>query len=129
MSQVKVFGRREHLQGKQQAISDVIQCALVESLRLPPDKRFHRFIALDEADFFYPSDRSPAYTILEISMFVGRSKETKKQLIRALFAGFERELGIARNDLEITIFETPRENWGIRGLPGDELVVSYRVET
>ncbi|HOO91846.1 MAG TPA: tautomerase family protein [Opitutales bacterium] len=129
MSQVKVFGRREHLQGKQQAISDVIQRALVESLGLPADKRFHRFIALDDADFFYPSDRSVAYTILEISMFVGRSKDTKKQLIRALFAGFEKELGIAPNDLEITIFETPRENWGIRGLPGDELVVSYRVET
>ncbi|MDD4350055.1 MAG: tautomerase family protein [Opitutales bacterium] len=129
MSQVKVFGRREHLQGKQEAISDVIQRALVESLGLPADKRFHRFIALDDADFFYPSDRSVAYTILEISMFVGRSKDTKKQLIRALFAGFEKELGIAPNDLEITIFETPRENWGIRGLPGDELVVSYRVET
>ena len=129
MSQVKVFGRREHLQGKQEAISDVIQRALVESLGLPADKRFHRFVALDDADFFYPSDRSVAYTILEISMFVGRSKDTKKQLIRALFAGFEKELGIAPNDLEITIFETPRENWGIRGLPGDELVVSYRVET
>ena len=129
MSQVKVFGRREHLQGKQQAISDVIQRALVESLGLPADKRFHRFIALDDADFLFPSDRSVANTILEISMFVGRSKDTKKQLIRALFAGFEKELGIAPNDLEITIFETPRENWGIRGLPGDELVVSYRVET
>ncbi|MDD4350484.1 MAG: tautomerase family protein [Opitutales bacterium] len=129
MSQVKVFGRREHLQGKQQAISDVIQRALVESLGLPADKRFHRFIALDDADFLFPSDRSVANTILEISMFVGRSKDTKKQLIRALFAGFEDELGIAPNDLEITIFETPRENWGIRGLPGDELVVSYRVET
>lgn len=129
MSQVKVFGRREHLQGKQQAISDVIQRALVESLGLPADKRFHRFIALDDADFLYPSDRSAAYTILEISMFVGRSKDTKKQLIRSLFAGFEKDIGVARNDLEITIFETPRENWGIRGLPGDELVVSYRVET
>ena len=129
MSQVKVFGRREHLQGKQQAISDVIQRALVESLGLPADKRFHRFIALDDADFLFPSDRSVANTILEISMFVGRSKDTKKQLIRALFAGFEKALGIAPNDLEITIFETPRENWGIRGLPGDALVVSYRVET
>ncbi len=129
MSQVKVFGRREHLHRKQQAISDVIQRALVESLGLPADKRFHRFIALDDEDFLYPSDRSVAYTILEISMFVGRSKDTKKQLIRALFAGFEKALGIAPNDLEITIFETPRENWGIRGVPGDELVVSYRVNS
>jgi hypothetical protein len=37
-------------------------------------------------------------------------------------------LGIHKNDVEITIFETPRENWGIRGLPGDELPLNYKVD-
>jgi hypothetical protein len=32
------------------------------------------------------------------------------------------------DDLEITIFETPRANWGIRGKPGDELALGYRVD-
>lgn len=35
---------------------------------------------------------------------------------------------ISVNDVEITIFETPKENWGIRGLPGDELALNYKVE-
>lgn len=30
--------------------------------------------------------------------------------------------------VEITIFETPRHNWGIRGLPGDELSLDYPVK-
>jgi hypothetical protein len=33
------------------------------------------------------------------------------------------------NDLEIVILESPKANWGIRGRIGDELQLSYRVET
>ena len=32
------------------------------------------------------------------------------------------------NDLEITITETPRANWVIRGVPADELLLTYAVE-
>jgi len=30
--------------------------------------------------------------------------------------------------LEMTIFETPKHNWGFRGLPGDEHKLDYKVE-
>ena len=60
-------------------------------------------------------------------MFEGRTTETKKAYLRAIFARLG-ELGIAPNDVEVTITETPRSNWGIRGVPGDELALSYRVE-
>jgi phenylpyruvate tautomerase PptA (4-oxalocrotonate tautomerase family) len=66
--------------------------------------------------------------IIEISMFEGRTTETKKQLIRMLFARLAERNLVAPQDLEITIIETPKSNWGIRGLPGDELVVNYKVE-
>jgi phenylpyruvate tautomerase PptA (4-oxalocrotonate tautomerase family) len=61
-------------------------------------------------------------------MFAGRSAQVKKQLIRSLFAKFESELGISPQDLEISIHESPKENWGIRGQPGDELKLPYKVE-
>jgi hypothetical protein len=54
---------------------------------------------------------------------------------------FHRFIGLAHDDfvypadrsanytiIEITLFETPRENWGIRGLPGDELSLNYKVQ-
>ncbi len=127
MAQIKIYGERAHLNANRQAISNAIHACAVEALQLPPEKRFHRFLAMDAADFVYPADRSERYTIIEISMFAGRSDEAKKQLIRLLFARLEDECGIAPNDVEITITETPRENWGIRGVPADELTLTYKV--
>jgi hypothetical protein len=40
-----------------------------------------------------------------------------------LFAG----VGIAAQDVEIVIYEAPAENWGFRGLHGDEAALSYKV--
>ncbi len=127
MAQIKIYGLQSALQGRQCEISDAIHGAVVEHLGLPSGKRFHRFFALERDDFFFPADRSDNYLILEISMFEGRSIEIKKGLIRGLFAALN-EIGIAPHDLEITLFETPRANWGIRGQCGDELGLGYKVE-
>jgi len=127
VAQIRIYGERAHLNGRRQALSDAIHACMMEALALPPEKRFHRFLPLEREDFIYPADRSERYTIIEISMFAGRSVEAKKRLIRLLFARLEAACGVAPNDVEITITETPRENWGIRGLPGDELGLSYTV--
>ena len=121
MVQVKVYGLRAHLSPKIQPMSDTIHVCLMEIIAVPSEKRFHRFIALEPEVFIYPKDRTDNYTILEIMMFEGRTAETKKRLIRLLFERFERELKIAPLDLEITLIETPKVNWGVRGVPGDEL--------
>jgi len=128
MAQIIIYSLRQNLAGRKKAISDALHACITSALGLPVDKRFHRYIALEEEDFVHPSDRSSRYTIVEISMFEGRTKETKKELIRAIFRRFEEELGIAPQDVEITIHESPKENWGIRGKPGDELALSYKVE-
>uniref|UniRef100_UPI0025DA3219 tautomerase family protein n=1 Tax=Chamaesiphon sp. GL140_3_metabinner_50 TaxID=2970812 RepID=UPI0025DA3219 len=71
--------------------------------------------------------RTDRYIIIELSMFEGRTIAAKKQLIRLLFERLDKELGISNLDLEITIFETPKHNWGFRGLPGDEHSLDYQV--
>ena len=107
--------------------SDILHSCVVEAFRYPENKRAHRFFYLDKEDLYYPEGRSEQYTILEITLFEGRSAETKKLLYKLIFERFERELGISPNDLEITLTETPLINWGIRGKPGDELVLDYKV--
>jgi hypothetical protein len=57
-----------------------------------------------------------------------RSVATKKALVRALYRNIARRCGIEGVDLEIMIFETPRVNWGIRGVPGDEVTIGYDVD-
>lgn len=102
---------------------------MYDSIGYPIDTKFHRFFLFAPEDFIYPTDRSPKYTILEISMFEGRSIEAKKSLIRLLFDRMHANCKIPPQDLEITIFETPKHNWGFRGLPGDEHQLTYRVSS
>lgn len=128
MAQVKIYGERGHLTARRQALSDAIHAVARDVLGLPEDKRFHRFIALDREDFIHPADRSGAYTVIEISMFEGRDPETKRNLLRRLMADLSRNLGISTQDIEITLFETPKANWGIRGKIADELTLNYTVE-
>ena len=128
MAQVKIYGLREHLGPRMAAMSEVVHCCVVDALQYPRDKRAHRFFPLEPPEFFYPAGRTNQYTILEFSMFEGRSVEAKKKLIRLIFERFEQQLAIAPQDVEVTIFETPKHNWGFRGLPGDEHVLNYDVE-
>jgi tautomerase-like protein len=128
MAQVKIFGLRSHLGAIIPAVSDVVHSCVMDALHYPKDKRAHRFIQLEQEEFLYPAGRSDRYTIVEFSMFEGRSVEAKKTLIRLMFERFDRRLRISPTDLEITIFETPRCNWGFRGLPGDEHTLGYKVE-
>jgi phenylpyruvate tautomerase PptA (4-oxalocrotonate tautomerase family) len=128
MAQFKIYGRSEALRASHRAISDAIHAAAVRTLALPADKRFHRFIALEEWQSVAPADRTERYLIIEVLMFSGRSSATKKSLLRALMDDLARALALHPNDIEITIIESPRENWAIRGQHGDELSLNYKVD-
>ena len=127
MPQVKVYGLRDNIVAKRSALSGAIHAALIEGIGTPT-KRFQRFIVLEPADFIFPDDRTSNYTIIEINMFEGRSAAAKKNLISLLYQKIASATDITPQDLEITIFETPQCNWGIRGIPGDELKLGYRVD-
>ncbi|GAA1867272.1 tautomerase family protein [Myceligenerans crystallogenes] len=126
MVQVKVYGNRSAWRSRRDELSDAVHAALVGAWRIPEDKRFHRFCWLDDGDLVAP--RSDAYLIVEIDCFEGRTREAKRELIRAMYDDVAPGLGLAADDLELVIRESPRENWGIRGMSGDELKLGYRVE-
>lgn len=128
MAQVKIFGLKENLNPLKERLSEIIHSCVVEAFSFPADKKFHRFFAMDKDDFYFASGQTNAYTIIEVSMFEGRSAESKKQFIGLLFERIHSGLDISPQDIEITIFETPKQNWGIRGLPGDELPLNYKVD-
>ena len=126
---IVIYGIREqltHITGK---LSDVIQRSMTQVLGFPEDKRAHRFMPMDKTDFFYPSGRSDAYTVIEINMMEGRQVDTKKALIKALFSNIESALGISPVDIEIIIKEQPAHCWGFRGMTGDEVKdLTYKVK-
>jgi len=128
MGQIKIYGVKDNLNPIKEKLSEVIHSCMVDALQFPTEKKFHRFFPMDKEDFYYASGRTEAYTVIEVSMFEGRTIEAKKQLINLLFDRINRDLNISPQDIEITIFETPKHHWGIRGLPADELTLNYKVD-
>jgi hypothetical protein len=104
MVQVKIYGLKEYLNPIKAPLSDAVHSCIMDALQYPADKRAHRFFSLDKSDFFYPAGRTDRYTIMV------------------------KPFGISGQDLETTIFETPKHNWGFRGLPGDEHQLNYTIE-
>jgi 4-oxalocrotonate tautomerase family enzyme len=128
MAQIKIYGLKEQLNPIKSQLSEVIHSCVVDALAFPKDKRAHRFFLLEPEDFYYPEGRTPRYTIIEISMFEGRTVEAKKKLIHLLFERIQQILNIRPEDVEVTISETPKHNWGFRGQTGDEISLNYKVE-
>lgn len=127
MAQVKIYGRRSVWNGRQLEVSDAIHDVLRSEWQLPAEKRFHRFLLLDDDDVVVPQ-RSEAYLVVEIICFPGRSDVAKRELIGGFYARVGPALRLDSDDLEIVILESPKENWGIRGVSADELNLPYAVE-
>ena len=121
MVQVKITGLASSLNPMKAELGKVIHDCLQLAIGTAENKRFQRFFPMAADNFYYPEDRSEQYTVIEIMMFEGRSIAVKKQLIRLMFESIQQQLGIDNNDLEIVVLEVPKHNWGVRGLPGDEL--------
>lgn len=128
MAQVKIYGLKTNLQKIKSELSNIIHECIVESLSFPQDKKYHRFISLNEDEMIFPDDKNEQYTIIEIMMMEGRTTETKKELIKSLFKNIKKKLEIENNDLEICIIESPASNWGFRGMTGDEIKLNYKVK-
>lgn len=79
MAQVKIYGLKASLNKIRSKLSNIIHECIVESLAFPKDKKYHRFILLDDEDMIFPSQKSEQYIIIEIIMMEGRTTDTKKK--------------------------------------------------
>ncbi len=127
MAQIKIYGLKSTLKSKKESLSSIIHRCIIEALSFPKEKKFQRFIGLDEDEMIFPDDKSEQYIIIEIMMMEGRSVETKKALIKMLFEDIEEGVGITSDDIEIVIVESLPSNWGFRGMTGDEIKLDYDV--
>jgi 4-oxalocrotonate tautomerase family enzyme len=104
-----------------------IHLALVEAIKIPDHDRRQRLYEL-ENDNFEKTGRNDDYTIIEITMFKGRSYEAKKKLYNAIVKNLNTSLNINGNEITIVINEPPLENWGIRGgLPASDVDLGFSV--
>jgi phenylpyruvate tautomerase PptA (4-oxalocrotonate tautomerase family) len=107
-------------------IRDLVMDSVVESLQLPSDDRNVRLIEY-QSDFFQM--KSPFEILIEISMFAGRTKDTKRKLFRTIVNNLESGGVLVKEKVLITLNEQPLENWGVRGgNPADEVDLGFKVD-
>ncbi len=110
------------------AVIEAVQAALREALRLPEWDRTLRLIEHAADHFAVPPGRGPRYTLIEVTMFSGRSLAAKRALYQAIVRNLG-TLGVPPEDIKITLVEVPPENWGIRGgRPASEVDLGFAIE-
>ena len=112
------------------AILDGIHTALVEAFKIPDYDRNQRMYELDREHFEFPETKySDQYTLIELTLFKGRSLEAKRLLYSAIVRNLENDPSIKGEDITIVVYELPMENWGIRGgKPANEVNLGFKVD-
>jgi phenylpyruvate tautomerase PptA (4-oxalocrotonate tautomerase family) len=100
-------------------IEAVYQAQLV-AFRLPEDDKQIRYLEYKPECFPVPPGKTENYTIVEFSIFPGRSLDAKRKLYEGIATRFGK-LGIQPSDIIIVLHEPPLENWGVRGKPASEI--------
>ena len=105
-----------------QAVHD----ALVQALEIPDDDRFQRLYELSPDCFEHRDAVTEKMTLIELSLFPGRSAEKKKNVITEITNLLGQRLSIPAGDIYIIINEPPLENWGLRGQQASEMQMQYK---
>jgi phenylpyruvate tautomerase PptA (4-oxalocrotonate tautomerase family) len=114
MPNTRIEVKRGWIGEQRAAVIEAVHAAMVEAIGIPEHDRALRLIEHDPADFSAPPDKSDKYTLVEITLFAGRSADAKRKLYRAIVRNLS-ALGIPPMDIKTVLIEAPLENWGIRG--------------
>ncbi|MBO9703173.1 MAG: tautomerase family protein [Sporocytophaga sp.] len=85
---------------------------LVQTLEIPDEDKNLRVIEFDP-DLFY--SKKPYEIFIQITLFKGRTIETKKVLFQNIVQELNKKLSIDKDSVFIVLNEQPLENWGLRG--------------
>jgi phenylpyruvate tautomerase PptA (4-oxalocrotonate tautomerase family) len=101
------FGRRA---------GELVYETMVETINVPKNDKF--FVAspktreqLGYDEGYLGVSRSDGIVFVQITLSTGRTVEQKKALYRGIADRFNRDLGVRREDVFITLIEVTRENW------------------
>jgi phenylpyruvate tautomerase PptA (4-oxalocrotonate tautomerase family) len=107
---------------------DAVHAALVEAFRIPDADRHQILIEHDATVFEIPADRTPAYTLVEIVAFPGRSTAAKRTLFQSIAQRFE-AAGVSAGDLFVVVTEPPLDNWSPRnGVSSADVKPSFKLD-
>jgi phenylpyruvate tautomerase PptA (4-oxalocrotonate tautomerase family) len=128
MPLTKIEVRRSWPPEQVQTIIEGVYLAQREALQVPAHDRQVRYIEHRPEHFQVPPGKSENYTLVEITLFAGRSIDAKRALHQAIVKNLG-AVGIAPDDIFIVLNEVALENWGIRGgMPASEVDLGFKVQ-
>jgi len=111
--------RIEIIKGKsaeyKKQLLDSVHSGLEAALGIPDWDRYQRLHELDSENFERGDSDSDNFTMIEITMFPGRTKAQKAAVFEHIVRELERSPGIRPQDVFIVLHEPPDENWGLCG--------------
>ncbi len=107
---------------------EAVREALSEALKAPNGDPLVRLVehAAGQLSLPYPDRHSDRFALVEVTMFAGRSPETKRRLYRAVVERMS-ALGVPSGDVLVVLLEPPMENWALGGVPTSEDDVGFEV--
>ena len=110
------------------AIIEAVNRAFIGALKVPEDTHPVRLCEYDVDAFLIPRQSSAAFTLIEATVYPGRTIETKRRLYTRLIDELGKA-GIAAEDIRIVLYEVSLENWGLKGgIPASEIDLGFEVE-
>jgi phenylpyruvate tautomerase PptA (4-oxalocrotonate tautomerase family) len=117
-------------QEEKRGMVKAVRTALSEALQAPDEDPAVRLTEYPREEFSlpYPDRHSDRYTLVEVTMFAGRSMGTKRRLYDAIVRGLA-AFDVPANDVLIVLHEPAMENWGVNGgTPASEVDVGFKVD-
>ena len=99
--------------------------ALMAALQIEDDDRYQRLYELDADCFERRASKTDKFTLIELTLFPGRSKDIKRAIIKETARILYERLEIQASDIMMIIHEPPLDNWGCYGEQGSELELQY----
>ncbi len=127
MPLAKVEVRKPRSPEEIQAVIDAIYWAQREALKVPETDRQVRYIEHRPEHFAVPPGKSDHYTVVEISLFPGRSVDAKRALYREIVQRLA-PLGIPADEVFVVLHEPALENWGMGGQAACDIDLGFNLK-
>lgn len=92
------------------ALFDAVQVALADTIGVSRTSKAIRLLEFPARAFTLPAGRGERYTLIEIALLPGRTREQKQSLYAALGGALER-FGVGAGDFKVILTEVPAEHW------------------
>jgi hypothetical protein len=129
LAQITVLRRPTRKQFKmREGVLNSVHEALVEVLQVPADDPKVWLTLPPHLDVsVHPASQNPPALLVQVTLFSGRSAQTKERLHRTIAQNLE-AVGVPANEVAVVMIESPRENWSVAGVPSDQVDLGFRVD-